>query len=709
MILVESGIGGERGFEAMALFARQLQLRGHRVMLDAASLPEGMGGGRLYDAALLLAEPAKVAPSRLLVIGAENLSEEVLVRLRETPLAESCRVQAIGRFDSRQALIGARLRLSDALGRAVEPVDLGRLQPRPIRVPSLAPLFASGAAEVGAAEVAAAAPLRRPRLLMALPGEMLEDEATLTALEALANRPDLEAAVITSGQGRALLRRQGPGLPIAFGLAEFAPAILARTARMVAVFGPSVPGEQVAALCLEVLGRGGAVADCTEGESLLGSGAPVLRGPRRPAAFVSWLEAAVLPNLKAIGAEAARQPWLRANCLAVLEQALELPAPERHAGARAGGARRRRAARILFLPTNGVGLGHAQRAALVAAELVAAESGVQEKVGFAAFPSCIPLLQERGFDCLPLVARSGRHTAPQDNDLVNYLRLRSVLAAGDTLVFDGGYPFDSVIRTVLETQARAVWIRRGLWQPGQRRRTPLERQGFFSRVIVPAEAFEELNAGHDFGPDIRRVGPIVQPAGKAENAPQELRARLARRFGRQFRHLVVSMLGSGVAAERAAQLQFLCARFAAEEDVLHLMVVWPNARLAPGLAGWPNSHPVATGRALALSRAADLVISAAGYNSVHEMLYHAIPCIFIPQMAAFTDDQERRARAMSERGLAVTLQPQELLQLGREVDAFLHGGKAGEIRAALEKAELPPRGTAEAARLISEVARNGGG
>ena len=120
------------------------------------------------------------------------------------------------------------------------------------------------------------------------------------------------------------------------------------------------------------------------------------------------------------------------------------------------------------MPTNGVGLGHAQRCALIASAL---GPGRRPPV-FAAFPSCMRLVKSHGFDVMPLIGRSHLHAQSHEHDLANYLRLRALCAGARTLVFDGGYIFDSVYRTVLEGGVSGVWIRRGLWQgePGQFRR-----------------------------------------------------------------------------------------------------------------------------------------------------------------------------------------------------------------------------------------------
>jgi UDP-N-acetylglucosamine:LPS N-acetylglucosamine transferase len=160
------------------------------------------------------------------------------------------------------------------------------------------------------------------------------------------------------------------------------------------------------------------------------------------------------------------------------------------------------------------------------------------------------------------------------------------------------------------------------------------------------------------------------------------------------------MLGGGVASDRSAQLQSLCSLLERRKNCLHLIVVWPGSTVLPILHLWSNTRIVQTTEALALCQAADLTISAAGYNSVNEVLYHGIPTIFMPQWAPYLDDQTRRARAASDRGLSVTVLADELILLEREVIACLDGGKAALLRARLKVADLPARGTEMAARLI---------
>ena len=124
------------------------------------------------------------------------------------------------------------------------------------------------------------------------------------------------------------------------------------------------------------------------------------------------------------------------------------------------------------------------------------------------------------------------------------------------------------------------------------------------------------------------------------------------------------------------------------------------ARGSAGLQGWRSTRVATTRDALSLCRAADLVVSAAGYNAVHDGRYHAVPAIFVPQIAPYMDDQERRARAASDRDLAVTVLPHELMVLDRTVHGLLDNGGAADMRARIQETDLPERGTRHAAELI---------
>lgn len=685
MILIETGGPADVTFTAKLLFASQLAAQGYAVGIDERTMPEGIHRKQKYEAARFVIDPKAASLSRLVMIGAEDISPETLEHLRIRQYPADMRLSAIGRFADHQSLISARSHLGYALGGEPKIVDLNRLNGPSLIAATASPLVATRTGNIQVAR-------SRPNLMVILPAEFLEDPQTLTLLYAISSAATVRLHVVLIGDepegGGNWLR----GMHTTFRHTDLAPSSFAALADLIAVFGESVEDERIANLILAAFGAAKPVIDCTATACLVASGGPALQGPDHLAALPGFLTQTVLRNLPEISRFMQESPWLERHSLQRLEDALGLTRPkipEPMADASRG--------RTIFIPTNGVGLGHAQRCALVANAMA-----VPQDCAFAAFPSCVPMIWGAGFSCMPLVPKSADHAEEFANDLMNYLRLDRLVQHGDRLVFDGGYVFDSIYRTVLEKQLAAVWIRRGLWLAGQDNSVSLERERIFQKVLVPDEAFEELNEPSAWNVPVQHVGPILRLAG---TAMPDLRQKLAGQLAHSGEELVVSMLGGGVASDRSAQLQSLCNMLERRAGCLHLIVVWPGAKVPTGLYGWKNTRIVQTQNALALCQVADLVISAAGYNSYHEILYHGIPAIFMPQAAPYLDDQDRRARAASDRGLAEIVAAHELFRLEREIRLFLDEGKAAMIRDRLAAVSLPEPGNAAAAACIEGVGR----
>jgi len=680
MIFLCAGERSERTFDALLLLAVQLDRAGYSVGIDASFLPKDAPRYQKFEAALYLCDAADVTPSAVLMIGAERIADDVKLSLRALPSASQIAFFGLGRFATHQMLLNAQNTLAYAFGRDVEVINLLTWQGETALIEdSILPLLTTIRTEPE--------PSRAPRagVLVYAPFEIFEEEGVLPELAAMSHAADYNLQIVTSGQGKDFIRRSNYAHLSVFGYSELPPSGLLTYSDIVAFFGPNIPGARMAQLALEAMGSGKVVIDCTQDQGFVQAGAPSLSGPANIMSFSSYLDNIVLPQRAEIGRRTQQSPWLAKFDLALLEHHLDASQPDITPGTQARAT--------VFFPTNGSGLGHAQRCALIAEDIAP-----DHELRFAAFPSCVEMLQARGFDCLPMVQRSDEFTEEYTNDLVNYRRLSGLMKQGDQLVFDGGYVFDSVYRVISASRNPAIWIRRGLWQPGQIQPKALEREHIFSNIIVPTEAFDELNTAYSRGTHIHEVGPIVNTAQRGDSAA--LRAGLSKHLECSFDTLVVSMLGGGVASDRTVQTQMLCSLLERRPNCLHIVVAWPNAVVEDGIYGWNNTRVVQTKNALDLCQAADVTVSAAGYNSFHELLYAGLPTIFVPQSAPYLDDQERRASAACDRGLAALVAAGDLMALGREVEAFLDGAKASEIAAAHAEIALPQTGNKAAAALI---------
>ncbi|MFN0113222.1 MAG: glycosyltransferase [Paracoccaceae bacterium] len=690
MILIEAGHDGLEAFEAKLLFAGALAAAGHRPLIDDRTLPPDLAPDLRYEAAPYLCDPEGVRPQTLILIGGESVDGLRVTAIRG--LASGLRkVALIGRFAGWQDRQLALARIAHAAGREPLVADLSELLPRPWPCQTATPLFAPAYPSGLIPD-----PSRR-RLLLLLESEQVEDPAQRSGLLALAQSPKLALRVILPASARSQAENLSAlGLP-SYRDTELSPAALAASVDLVAFAAGAPASQRAAAIGVAALLRGAVLLDLTPDAALGAAGAPALRAPPDLFALGAFIEGSVIPDLSRLARATAESPWATAADLDRLERAIGLtrptaPQPEALPPDPPPDAK------LWFLPTNGIGLGHARRALHLAAAVP--DPG---RVAFFAHGSCATLLSGSGRPVAGLVARTGDQLERLSADILNFLRLRRHLRQGDLIVFDGGFVYDAVLRALGETGARGIWVRRGLWQPGQATQRLLEREKAFPRVIVPGEAFDELDRPVSWGPKIATVGPIVNPLPALGEGRRVLRDRLAALTGRPFTHLVVTMLGAGVAADRSPQLVYLAHLIARRPDILHVMLAWPGSVVPRGLYGWANSRVVHTTRAPELTAAADTLISAAGYNSFHEALYNRVPTIFVPQMAPYMDDQEARAKAAAKRGLAAAVKAEDLMQLGRTLDEFLEG-RAEEVRAVLAKADLPAPGTAAAAAIIAKEA-----
>lgn len=682
MILIEAGASDLQTFQRAAALCDQLKHVGLPVALNAQSVPTDAALPAKFEALPYLCDASQTTFDGLIVIGASALEDDRLNALRRITLSDNAPVVAYVQADSPHTETGAAAKLSYVTDRQPH-VTLLDPEDDITAGKSVVPSF-------GIDTPYQDAPMLRgqPGATIFAPG--LQDEGFLGALQYLTTSRSFAALCYMSGKDKTEWhRRYQPGAHV-YGFSEILPATLSQMSKVVVLTGEI--GNNDRALCLlnNAIVSGRAVIDATPDGSFEAQGLPVLRGPADLGYLKPYLDETILPNLdgiREVNQNSALAKRVQPTAL------LDLFDPDSRPATKTGRKRQ-----LHVLPTNGIGLGHAQRMVLISEAL----PKKTPKPRFLAFPSCLPMINQAGFDATPLIQRSDMHADGGANDLANYSRLQSAVSNDDVLVFDGGYVFDSIYRTILDRNLSAIWIRRGLWRATQNNRIPLDREKFFARVVVPREAFDELDQHVSSGTHVTSVGPIVRMLDPKAD-PSDIRAKLAETLDVSFSQLVVTMLGSGAVHDLSPHVQTVCAQVEQRADCLHLMVVWPGAVLPPERYAWSRSKVVTTQRAGLLAASADVLVSAAGYNSFHEAMYNAIPTIFVPQTAQILDDQTARAEAAEERGLAAHVPASKLSQLDRELSRFLDRGKAEEVRSALKSAKLPKPGNTEAAKIIAEM------
>jgi spore coat polysaccharide biosynthesis predicted glycosyltransferase SpsG len=364
---------------------------------------------------------------------------------------------------------------------------------------------------------------------------------------------------------------------------------------------------------------------------------------------------------------------------------------------------------VLFVTSNGTGLGHLTRSMAVARRL---RGGVEPL--FFTLSAAAPVVRDQGFS----VEYMGSYNTPGAGSHLEWsqrLRERLVELLADTdpavLVFDGAHPYPALIKAMREFSSRgrgdagrrgrkaplvSAWSRRPLWRPG-RGRAILALAAAFDLVLEPGELAADEDTGLTVGRrhEAVRLDPIVL-CDEAELLPrEEAEHTLGLESGR-----VNALVALGQGSEVDAAVERCLVRLAREREVqVAALESSISSRLdVPGeVVLLRDVYPVSR-----YYRAFDFAISAAGYNAYHELIRFAVPTVFVP-MPRELDDQAARARYAERAGLALACEGPRSERLEELIERMLDPAVRQRMSARARALGLA-NGAEEAARLLSGLA-----
>lgn len=249
----------------------------------------------------------------------------------------------------------------------------------------------------------------------------------------------------------------------------------------------------------------------------------------------------------------------------------------------------------------------------------------------------------------------------------------------DVVLFDGVAPYLGVINALRgRPSISAGWLRRGMWLKGPNN-NQLEKTTAFDFVIEPGD----LASAADRGPTSSLEAIRVPPVSLLEVVPPLGRNEASEALGLDpNRQTLLFALGPD--------------RPIAGTDVRHAALerVLRHADWQVGIVTSPLAERKDEGleRGVALNgvyplashlSAFDAAISAAGYNSVHELIASRMPTLFIPNSTTGTDNQVARAKFLADRRLALVAPDDNANAVQRQVEYLLRKG-TGDLRKNLE-------------------------
>lgn len=350
----------------------------------------------------------------------------------------------------------------------------------------------------------------------------------------------------------------------------------------------------------------------------------------------------------------------------------------------------RRRPRVLFVTSNGAGMGHLTRELGIAREL---DRDVQPV--FFSMSQAVPVVQRYGipYEYVPFESALRIGTA-EWNDYFAVRMARALRSyAPEAVVFDGVWPYRGLLDALKAYDGTTVWVRRGMWKP-HISADQLARARRFDLVVEPGD----YAAAYDTGAttqvdDAVRVDPVTVVGVDELLDPQVARAELG--LPAQGPLALVTLGAGNINDIGGLQRQFVREIRALPGGWTPVVTQARIAAAAEPLDATVVSHfPLATH-----ARAFDFAVSASGYNSYHEWINAALPTVWLPNEQTATDDQVARGRYAQDAGFgSCLLSPDD-----DDVRAAVREMADPEHRASLAarmRDALRPNGAAQAADAI---------
>lgn len=303
--------------------------------------------------------------------------------------------------------------------------------------------------------------------------------------------------------------------------------------------------------------------------------------------------------------------------------------------------------RVLFVSSNGAGMGHITRLLAIANRTSDAVQPV-----FLSMSQSVPAVASHGYawDYCPSQKTLGISSGLWNPFFAERFDETLERVAPAAVVFDGTSPYQGVVAAARRRSGiKYVWSRRGMWRPGSQTRY-FPPAGTFDLVIEPGEAAAE----YDQGPTSRltdavRVAPITL-LGEDDMLPRD-RARAELGID-QNTYAVLLTLGAGNINDTRSDTEVFAE--AARAEFAGATIYATRSPIAAASTAAAHVTPISVYPLARSLKAFDVVVAAAGYNVFHEALLARLPTVFVPNTSTTTDDQEARSRFAQDRSLGAS-------------------------------------------------------
>lgn len=297
--------------------------------------------------------------------------------------------------------------------------------------------------------------------------------------------------------------------------------------------------------------------------------------------------------------------------------------------------------RVLLISSNGAGMGHLTR-------LLSYARHVRDSadVYFLSLSQAAPVVGRLGYPYEYLPSARTLGMPPKRWHKLFAQRVTETLGRirPDVIVFDGTWPYAGIeVLRHRHPGIRWIWSRRGMWREGANVEQ-IEKSAWFDSVLEPGDFASAYDLGATATAGAHRVGPVTLL--NRDDLDDRSLAREALGLPPEGPLALVS-LGAGTINDTTADLG--AAVTALRRLRVGVCVTRPEIAVSAAAAG-QDVHVVSDYPLSRRYAAFDVVVSASGYNSFHELLRLGVPSLFVPNPDTMLDDQDARARFAADRG-----------------------------------------------------------
>lgn len=346
---------------------------------------------------------------------------------------------------------------------------------------------------------------------------------------------------------------------------------------------------------------------------------------------------------------------------------------------------------VLFVTSNGAGMGHITRMLAVAsalpqgtpATILTLSKGYRRVADLG-----IPIRYFPSHDAAQMSPRTW-------NDLFGREVIKTVEELQPSgVVFDGAWVYRGLHEVCRAAGIPLIWMQRGCWrEESDRKAVQRHRAATVSdEVIVPGDygCPEVVDVGP--GIEVHHVNPITLTT--ADELLDREAACAALGLDPADRHVLINLGGGTIYDGQEAAVTSLEAVLGLGQDWVPVMTKSPlsESETEDSRLRVVSAYPIAR-----CFRAFDFAVAAAGYNTVQESIALGLPTIFVPNERTVTDDQVRRARTAQELGLGRCARSgeelaQQIASVARLLDDPVH---------TWPEAPVPADGAEAAAQIVS--------